>query len=643
MILCDSITKTYGEQLVLHQISQKFNDTGFYLLLGESGSGKTTFMNILSGLIPFDSGAVLWNDIVYEQQVDPSSTGSKYDYITQDAYFVDYLTVIENLRMVSEDDEHIMSLLSRFDMQNTANQKITTLSGGERQRLALIRSLLGNKKVLFLDEPTASLDENNKIAVFSLLSQLKKDVLILCATHDAIAADYADEIIYFEKFRGYNVVPSLPIARKNLRKTNISETRNQPLIPFLKKWFTSEQCNRKSKVLFTIFLVFTFCLCMLSDTPGHKMDATIEHIYKLNYLTVNTMEGQNWDQIAPNNSDELEIVLDYSSSCPDGTEQLSPDVLVRPLPDYELVLHTLPYSSASFRLSDKIAAGTYFTDTHQIILSWEMACLLSTENPEELVGNHIQKNVYGFGVVDFEIVGIFESLNDIDKQYLNAAVGIDYDTEDYSNLFFINGKITESLEMDNDFYMGGARQRTYRIYFESFQAMKDYYETHITTLTANGTVSIDYSNIDIQLENFFVMLCYTLLPVAIFMALFAVLFYVALRKTEYVYNNKFVAVFEYLGYSKRKVINTFIFLNLCELIKSCCIAFILSLSIAFAINLLNKHLLFANFKVFSFNPILIISYFTVILALSWFSVNLLFRKVRVSSWYEIAISGRDLL
>ena len=600
MISCDCLSKTYGDQVVLHRTSQKFSDSGFYLLLGESGSGKTTFINILSGLIPFDGGSVSWDGIVFEQQVDVAMVRSEYDYITQDSFFVDFLSVIDNLRLVSKDDEKILLLLSQFGMRDTANQKPSTLSGGERQRLALIRALLGRKKVLFLDEPTASLDESNKIAIFSLLSQMKNDVLILCATHDMVATEYADEVIYFEKSHEHAVdtFSSLPI---NKHAKSLPEVNNlKPLVPFLKKWFKSDQRNRRSEILFTVFLILTFCLCMLSDIPEHKMDATIEHIYKLNYLTVETIGGLSWERIAPKDDDPLEVVLDYSSSCPDGTEYFDPDVLVRPLPNYELVLPTLPYSMKSFRLSDKVIAGSYFTDKNQVILSWEMACTLST-NPEDLIGNHISKTVYGLGVVDFEIIGILGPLNEIDKQYLSAATGISYDTENCSNLYFVNNKLTNELENNINFYMGGAKQRTYRIYFDSYQEMKGYYDKYAAMLTADGLVKIDYSNIDIQLENFFVMLCYTMLPISVFVTFFAVLFYIALRKTEYVYNCRFVAVFEYAGYSKNKVINTFLFLNLCELIRSCLVALVLSLLLTFAINLLNNYLLFANFQIFSYN------------------------------------------
>ena len=89
--------------------------------------------------------------------------------------------------------------ITRLGLEKIAGQFPSSLSGGERQRLAVARSLLCGKRVLFLDEPTAALDEENKKAVFALLERLGKDMLIICSTHDEEAMDYADSIIRIDK------------------------------------------------------------------------------------------------------------------------------------------------------------------------------------------------------------------------------------------------------------------------------------------------------------------------------------------------------------------------------------------------------------------------------------------------------------
>lgn len=199
MIVCENVNKQYGKQVVLSDFSCHFEDTGFYLLYGESGSGKTTLINILSGLIPFDGGRITVNDSDFNSIVNLHKAELDFDYITQDSFFADFLTVSENLCLISDDKDKIYEVLLQFVLSGTADQSPSTLSGGERQRLSIARACLSKKRILFLDEPTASLDEANKIAIFELLNELKKDTLIICSSHDSIAKNYSDEIITFQK------------------------------------------------------------------------------------------------------------------------------------------------------------------------------------------------------------------------------------------------------------------------------------------------------------------------------------------------------------------------------------------------------------------------------------------------------------
>lgn len=201
MILCSKVSKSYEKNKIIDSFSYSFNDTGFYLLMGESGSGKTTLLNILSGLLSFEGGTIYYDGQNYIKQVSNEQLMYKIDYVTQDSFFVDFLCVMDNLRLVCADENRIIDVLRQFGLKNVSNKMPSVLSGGEKQRLAIVRSLLNSKKILLLDEPTASLDRENKFAVFDLLKKLKDKILIICTTHDKEAKPYADYVIEFPKNR----------------------------------------------------------------------------------------------------------------------------------------------------------------------------------------------------------------------------------------------------------------------------------------------------------------------------------------------------------------------------------------------------------------------------------------------------------
>lgn len=199
MLECIKINKCYGNNKIINDFSYVFEDNGFYLLFGESGSGKTTFFNILAGLIEFDSGVIEINNQKYERIVNREKISKLYDYITQDVYSVDYLSIFENLYLITDDKKEIEKTSKELGIDPILEHMPHTLSGGERQRFALVRALIAKKRIIMLDEPTAALDEENKKTVFEYLKKIKDKVLIICSSHDEMAKEYADEVILFQK------------------------------------------------------------------------------------------------------------------------------------------------------------------------------------------------------------------------------------------------------------------------------------------------------------------------------------------------------------------------------------------------------------------------------------------------------------
>lgn len=657
MIFCENISKSFGEQAVLHNFTYNFNTTGLYVLLGESGSGKTTLLNILAGLIPFDKGKIHTDNTVYNQTVEMTVVQKDVEYITQDSYFVNYLSVFDNLKLISRNELIIYDILKRFGLSDKANRFPETLSGGEKQRLALARAILKNKKVFLLDEPTASLDEKNKTEVFEALYQIKNEALIICATHDTQANKYADSILYFSKTKTdntNNLKQTIPINIKNNNCNNkditivTDKTKIKNLNGFIKKWFVSDKRNKKSSVLFIIFLVISMCICIFSDTPENKLNSSIENMYKLNMLTIITTGNTNWEQVNSKDNRINKIVLDYNRSCPNGTENLSTDDIMVPEQSYEISLNIIPSDKNNFKLADQIIYGTYFTSENQIILSSEMANAIYPSNPEKLIGEHIVKTIYGLGDVNFEIIGIFDYFNDFEKMYLSSmgidiARGNEYNELNYAHLFFASSMLTDNFENDKNFYSGSSAQRCYLLFFDSYKEMKSYYDDYAEELNSMDNIIVSYNILNGNLSNVFNLLFCIMLPIAIFMAFFTCMFYATLKKTEFIYNSSFISVFEYSGYKKKQVINKFIFFNIIEMLKLCAIAGIITFAITIIVNIVNRKTGFVNFQIFSYNPIIIISFFAFLTISTIIFTNVFFRKVKASSWFDILISNRDLI
>ncbi len=656
MIFCNNISKSFGKMAVIGSFSAKFNDNGFYLLHGESGSGKTTFLNILSGLVPFDSGSIVFDNAEFSGTVDADYISEIAEYITQDSYFVPFLSVMDNMKLICRNDNIILEKLKQFGLEEKVSQKPNTLSGGEKQRLALARAMLRNRKILFLDEPTAALDDENKRAVFGLLRSLKEEILIICTSHDETAKLYADEVIAFSKDCTQASVEKAAAGSGACRKENQNDAvifkvsdkmKNKELNGFLIKWFKSDLRSKSGPFLFVFFIIAASLLLFIADFPENKLETAIEKMYKLNFMTVDTIGNFNAEQLFGDGKGISEILLEYDRSFPNGAVNIADGDGELPAVPYENSFKVLPFSEKSFKLADKVKYGTYFTSKYQVILSAEMAEALSPSAPEKLLGTHISKSVYSLGNTEFEIVGIFDYFNDFEKMYLSAmgisiATGADYNGENYKSLFFVNSELTRQFENDKSFYSGPDKQRCYILFFESYGDMREYYEEFTNNRTESG-IFASYDLLDGNLYSVFELMFAVMLPIAVFASLFACVFFVSLKKTEYLYNSSFIAVFEYSGYNKKTVIRRFISLNMAEVTLLCITGILIAAGIAAICNLLNERFAFAVFEIFSFNPLLITLFTVFQLFAALTAEAVLFKRVRVLSWYESLIRSRDLI
>lgn len=202
MLKLENINKSYNNELILKNINLYFEDTGFISILGPSGSGKTTLLNIISGLIKPDSGTIQYNNLLlnkFNRKSWDSFRTYNLSYIFQDYKLLEDITVIDNIKIVTNNNNKIKQLLAKLEINKIQKQKVNKLSGGEKQRVAIARALVNDPDILLADEPTGALDTINSVKIMNILKEISKNKLVIIVTHNIeLAKKYSDKIIYIK-------------------------------------------------------------------------------------------------------------------------------------------------------------------------------------------------------------------------------------------------------------------------------------------------------------------------------------------------------------------------------------------------------------------------------------------------------------
>ncbi len=183
-----SITKYYGEQKALNEVSLSINQGEVVGLLGPNGAGKSTLMKIITSFVPPTSGKVSIEG--FDVQIKPLEIRKKIGYLPEhnplyhDMYVKEYLNFVLNTYPGSQNNKTVIKdIIELTGLGPEQKKKIGALSKGYRQRVGLAQALIHNPDILILDEPTSGLDPNQIVEIRKIITDLGKSKTIILSTH----------------------------------------------------------------------------------------------------------------------------------------------------------------------------------------------------------------------------------------------------------------------------------------------------------------------------------------------------------------------------------------------------------------------------------------------------------------------------
>lgn len=184
-------TDDRDQVVAVNKVNMELPEKGFFGILGPSGSGKTSLLYLLSGIRRATEGK-----IYFHNEELPNSTSQRNQlrrqemgFVFQYHFLINYLSVEQNILIGANkkdkfDKNYVQELIERLNLKGLEKRPPYKISGGQRQRVAICRALANRPKIIFVDEPTASLDHNTGEKVIDLLEELAKEVCVLTVTHD---------------------------------------------------------------------------------------------------------------------------------------------------------------------------------------------------------------------------------------------------------------------------------------------------------------------------------------------------------------------------------------------------------------------------------------------------------------------------
>lgn len=250
MIEIKGLLKSFDENIILNNVSTKFEKGKTNLIIGQSGSGKTVLIKCLLGLHTPDSGEIVYDGVsnINMSEAEKTLLRREMGMVFQGSALFDSMTVLENvmfpLQMLTkkQDDEIIQraeETIKRVELEKSKQKLPSELSGGMQKRVAIARAIVMNPKYLFCDEPNSGLDPKTAIVIDNLIQEITKEynITTVINSHDMNSVmEIGEKIVFLEN------------GKKNWEGTNkeIFNTKNESITDFI---YSSELLKKVKKFL----------------------------------------------------------------------------------------------------------------------------------------------------------------------------------------------------------------------------------------------------------------------------------------------------------------------------------------------------------------------------------------------------------
>ncbi|MDW2924876.1 ABC transporter ATP-binding protein [Mesomycoplasma ovipneumoniae] len=432
MIKIQNLTKKIDDRFIFSSLNLEIPSNKVTFVVGESGIGKTTLINLIAGFTKKDSGNISFFDENGSEIKKPL-----VDVVFQDFNLIEKITSNDNILI---GNNVINKLLDKNALNQNANlmsikteqleQKVNNLSGGERQRIAILRSLSRDSSFILLDEPTRNLDIENAKIVFENLANIAKNKTILVVSHNLdLAKKYADKIVYIEKNKiieeifDKNSQNQSLIAKnsdlkyqKTAKNSKLSKIKQEFKTGFLLT-ITDFKSKLTSSILFLLLFLTSFFGTLLfgvlnlnisstnlQNTIEYQLDSVV--ITKKSNAEINTFSTNEITKIQEKNPKIVKIVPIFS--LPKVTFTYGDKVEFDSSVDY---IDESDFFKNRFIFDNKNLVGRNIQNKDEVIISKSLATKFNIEQPNN---QKISVSSFRNTVVDLKVVGI-SSLSTLDR------------------------------------------------------------------------------------------------------------------------------------------------------------------------------------------------------------------------------------